>query len=185
MNYGFITRVCHIEAYDKATVNLANCGCATLFRKSMIDKIGGFDPNLWTDWEDHDLGYRVNIAGFKCVYTPLTKVLHLGGGIYLGLNDEREIRIIRNQLLTYVKNYEHRSLIPRLPLALAIIFMRKLIHGKQSQFFLGLANFFRMFSIVIQERKKVQKLRVVSDERIFSSCRVPEKQSLLKSLRIL
>jgi GT2 family glycosyltransferase len=30
-------------------------------------------------WEDHDLGYRVNLAGYRSVYTPETTVLHLEG----------------------------------------------------------------------------------------------------------
>lgn len=185
MNFGFIVRACDTRTYDKFTVNLANCGCATLFRKSLINKIGGFDPFLCTDWEDHDLGYRINIAGFKCVYTPLTTVLHLGGGNYLGLSDEREIRITRNKLFTYVKNYQARTLFLRLPIVLAMILLGKAKHRKQAQFFKAFVHFFKMYSIVNYERKRVQNTRVVSDKQIFLLCRIPEKQSLLRSLRLV
>jgi len=184
MNYGFIVRASDIRTYDKFTVNLANCGCATLFRKSILDKIGGFDPTFWTDWEDHDLGYRINIAGFKCVYTPLITVLHLGGGNYLGLSDERETRIIRNKLFTYAKNYQTKTLFPRFPLLLAMIFLGKAKHGKIIQFLKGLTHFFKMSSIIRYERKQIQRARVISDKQLFSSCRIPEPQSIWKSLKL-
>ena len=185
MNYGFIVRALDSRIYDKFTVDLANCGCATLFRKSVIDDIGGFDPNLWTDWEDHDFGFRINIAGFKCVYTPLTTVLHLGGGNYLGLSDERETRIVRNKLFTYAKNYQARTLFARFPLVLVILFLGKIKHGKGLQFLRGLLRFFKLAKPIIRERKQVQKTRVISDDHIFSSCRVLEPQSFWKSMKLL
>jgi len=88
MSYGFIIHALQKQTYDKIIVNLANCGCAVLYRKFVIDKMGGFDPFFWADWEDHDLGYRINLAGFKSVYTPETTVLHLSGGLSLGLSEE-------------------------------------------------------------------------------------------------
>ena len=184
MNYGFIVRARDTQTYSKFTQNLANCGCATLFRKSVIDKIGGFDPYLWTDWEDHDLGYRINLSGSKCVYTPLTTVVHLGGGNYLGLSDEREKRIIRNKLFTYAKNYQAKTLLPRFPLVLTMMFLGKAKNGKGIQFLKGIARFFKMSSIITYERKQMAKIRVVPDEQLFFSCRIPEPQSLWESLKL-
>jgi GT2 family glycosyltransferase len=185
MNYGFIVRALDNRIYDKFVVNLANCGCATLFRKSVIGEIGGFDPNLWTDWEDHDFGFRMNIAGFKCVYTPSTTVLHLGGGNYFGLSDERETRIVRNKLFTYVKNYQTRTLFVRFPLVLITVFLVKIKYRKGFQFFRGVFRLFEMIKQIMCERKKVQRARIVSDNQIFSSCRIPEQQSFWKSLKIV
>jgi GT2 family glycosyltransferase len=184
MNYGFIVRASDTRTYNRFSVNLANCGCATLFRKSILDEVSGFDPVFWTDWEDHDLGYRINIAGFKCVYSPSTTVLHLGGGNYLGLSDERETRIIRNKLFTFVKNYQTKTLFPRFPLLLAMMFLGKTKHGKTTQFLEGLARFFKMSGIIRCQRKQIQKARVVSDEQLFSLCRIPERQSIWKSLKL-
>lgn len=185
MNYGFIVHARKAQTYSKSNRNLANCGCATLFRKSLIDRIGGFDPYLWTDWEDHDLGYRINLAGFKCVYTPSTTVLHLGGGNYLGLSDEREARIIRNKLYTYAKNYQAKTLIPRFPVVLAMVVLGKAKHGKGMQFIRGVGRFFKMSGVVIYEREQIQKLRVASDKQLFSNCKIPESQSFWQSLKQL
>jgi GT2 family glycosyltransferase len=184
MSYGFIVHALSKQTYDRYTVSLANCGCATLFRKSVIDRIGGFDPYFWADWEDHDLGYRMNIAGFKCVYAPETTVLHLGGGIYLGMSEEREIRIFRNKLLTYAKNYQTKNLFLRFPLILMIELLLKLKRGKGRYFLKGISQFFKLLKPIINERKQIQKSRVVSEDSIFLSCRIPEQMSFWKSLKL-
>jgi GT2 family glycosyltransferase len=58
------------------SVNLSNSGCAVLFRKDVIDAVGGFDEDFWSNWEDWDIGYRVNLAGFECVCIPDPLVFH-------------------------------------------------------------------------------------------------------------
>ena len=77
-------------------------------------KIGGFDEDFWSDWEDYDLGYRINLAGFKSVYIPQTLCLHVGGGSF-GYTPNRMARMYRNMLFTYFKNYESRNLVVRFP----------------------------------------------------------------------
>ncbi len=187
MNYGFITHAVNRQTYEKTTVNLANCGCAALFRKALLDRIGGFDAYLWTDWEDHDLGYRINIAGYKCIYTPKTTVLHLGGGNYLGMSEERKIRIFRNKLLCYYRNYQTRNLLTKFPIIiLKTLTMEILYFGKKGKIaaaFKGLIGFFKMLEPMAKERGQTQSTRVTSDAAIFKACRIPERQSLWKTLR--
>lgn len=183
MSFGFIVHALDKQTYDRFTVNLANCGCASLFRKATLDKMGGFDPYLWTDWEDHDLGYRINSAGFKCVYTPKTTVLHLGGGSYLGMSEQREIRIVRNKLFTYVKNYETANMLTRFPLVLIMEMLLKTKNRQGGLFLKGMIQFFSNIAPIIGERKQIQKHRLTSDTQIFISCRVPEQMSFWKSLK--
>jgi len=189
MNYGFIVHALQRKTYEKFTVNLANCGCASLYRKSVIDKIGGFDPFFWADWEDHDLGYRLNLAGFKSVYTSETTVLHLGGGLSLGLSEERNIRIFRNRLLTYLKNYEAKNLLLRFPLIFLLSFAKQvlLVHknGKISSILKGLIEFLKATKIIIDKRKRVQRIRIISDSQIFNMCSIPEQQSFWDTLKLL
>jgi hypothetical protein len=112
---GFIVGAKSYKTYDRFVRNLANCGCASLYRKSILDKIGMYDPHFWSDWEDHDLGYRINLSGFMSVYTPKTIVFHVGGGSHKVFehSKERYTRIIRNKLFTYFKNYETKNLVYR------------------------------------------------------------------------
>jgi GT2 family glycosyltransferase len=189
MSYGFITHVQKPETYDKATVNLANCGCAVLFRKSALEEVGGFDPYLWTDWEDHDLGFRLNSAGYKCVYTPKTTVLHLGGGNYLGISRERRTRIIRNRMLCYYKNYQTKSLIGRFPVLVLKILSAESLYsfrkGEMPPLIAGFRGFLKLIGPISMERKKIRLLRKVEDKIIFQSCIIPEQQHLWRTLRRL
>jgi len=189
MAYGFIVHALQKQTYDRCTVNLANCGCAVLYRKSVINKIGGFDALFWADWEDHDLGYRINLAGFKSVYTPKTTVLHLGGGLTLGLSKERKVRIFRNRLLIYLKNYETKNLFSRFPLIFFIAILKEifLIIKKKEKFPLtkGLIEFFKAVKPMLIERRIIQGIRVIPDEHIFKNTKTPEKLSILEAIKLL
>lgn len=120
---GFIHRFTSTNTVQTFGRNLANCACVALYRRSLIEKLGGFDPYFWANWEDHDLGYRINLAGFKSVLTPSTSIIHIGAATHRGLPPERTAKVVRNMLFCYFKNYETKNLVtlfPRLVLILAI-----------------------------------------------------------------
>lgn len=54
-------------------------GCFMFCRKSVIDKIGGFDEDYFMYGEDIDLSYKIKLAGYKNVYFPDTTVIHYKG----------------------------------------------------------------------------------------------------------
>ncbi len=52
-------------------------GGSAIFRKSMWDKLGGFDENFSPFyWEDVDLSYRARKSGWEVLFSPSIKVLH-------------------------------------------------------------------------------------------------------------
>ena len=55
------------------------CGGAALYRKSILDEIGGFDENFFAYFEDVDLSWRANNAGYKNVLCPTAKCYHICG----------------------------------------------------------------------------------------------------------
>ena len=170
--------------------NLSNSGCAVLFRKSVLDKIGYYDEDFWSDWEDWDLGYRLCLAGFKsvCISAPL--VYHISGGS-AGFSPNRYVKIYRNTLFMYFKNYETRNLVTRFPLFLFIMlpmyhigwFLHRVItnspkfrkdQGLQYFFSLGKAilEFLFYLGTFCEKRYSVQKLRKISDKELFSRTRL-------------
>lgn len=50
-----------------------------LIKKSVFDKIGGFDENIFLCEEDKDLCLRMREAGYKIMYEPLSVVYHHHG----------------------------------------------------------------------------------------------------------
>lgn len=78
-------------------------GCAALYRKSMLDEIGGFDEDFFAYGDDAELGLRARIAGWRCVYTPLAVAWHHRGNT-LGLGSVRRLKLIeRNRVLLAAK----------------------------------------------------------------------------------
>ncbi len=78
-------------------------GCAALYRKRMLDEIGGFDEDFFAYADDAELGLRARIAGWKCVYVPRAVVRHHRGST-LGLQSARRLVLIeRNRVLLAAK----------------------------------------------------------------------------------
>ena len=89
--------------YDREEEVLWPDGCAAMYRKSMLDQIGGFDEDFFAYGDDAELGLRARIAGWRCVYTPAAVVRHHRGAT-MGKGSARRLQLIeRNRVLLAVK----------------------------------------------------------------------------------
>ncbi len=89
--------------FDRVEEVLWPDGCAAMYRKSMLDQIGGFDEDFFAYGDDAELGLRARLAGWTCLYTPHAIVRHHRGST-LGIGSVRRLRLIeRNRLLLAVK----------------------------------------------------------------------------------
>lgn len=61
---------------NKAREYSAVTGACLLTRKSIFQKLGGFDPAFWNGYEDVDYCYKIRAAGFKIVYQPKSVAIH-------------------------------------------------------------------------------------------------------------
>jgi len=89
--------------YDREEEVLWPDGCAAMYRKSMLDQIGGFDEDFFAYGDDAELGLRARIAGWRCIYTPEAVVRHHRGAT-MGKGSGRRLELIeRNRVLLAVK----------------------------------------------------------------------------------
>jgi len=89
--------------YDRVEEVLWPDGCAAMYRRSMLDQIGGFDEDFFAYADDAELGLRARIAGWKCLYMPAAVVRHRRGET-LGLRSLRRVALIeRNRVLLAAK----------------------------------------------------------------------------------
>jgi GT2 family glycosyltransferase len=78
-------------------------GCAAMYRRAMLNEIGGFDEDFFAYADDAELGLRARQAGWECLYTPHARVRHHRGST-LGLGSARRLTLIeRNRVLLVVK----------------------------------------------------------------------------------
>ena len=89
--------------YDRVEEVLWPDGCAAMYRREMLDQIGGFDEDFFAYADDAELGLRARIAGWKCIYIPQA-VVHHHRGVTLGVRSSRRLELIeRNRVLLAAK----------------------------------------------------------------------------------
>ncbi len=52
------------------------CAAAALYRRSLLNRIDGFDEDFFLIYEDADLSFRARLAGGRCLYVPGALVYH-------------------------------------------------------------------------------------------------------------
>ncbi len=89
--------------FDREEEVLWPDGSAAMYRKTMLDQIGGFDEDFFAYGDDAELGLRARIAGWRCIYTPLAVVRHHRGST-LGKGSAQRLQLIeRNRVLLALK----------------------------------------------------------------------------------
>ena len=89
--------------FDRTEEVLWPDGCAAMYRRAMLEDVGGFDEDFFAYADDAELGLRARWAGWRCWYTPDAVVRHHRGAT-LGLGSARRLTLIeRNRVLLAVK----------------------------------------------------------------------------------
>ena len=55
---------------DKKEFIFGACAGAALYKKKLFEKVGFFDEDFFAYYEDVDLSFRAQLAGFQCLYVP-------------------------------------------------------------------------------------------------------------------
>lgn len=89
--------------FDREEETLWPDGCAAMYRKEMLDEIGGFDEDFFAYGDDAELGLRARIAGWKCIYAPGAVVRHHRSSTMGKGSASRLALIERNRVLLAAK----------------------------------------------------------------------------------
>jgi GT2 family glycosyltransferase len=107
---GCAWRVRHAEPDDPSQIEPKPIAIAPatacLFRRSLLEKLNGFDESFGSYLEDIDLGLRALEHGFAGIYVPRARAFHHGSAT-LGRWNPRVVRLIsRNQLRLIAKHFD-------------------------------------------------------------------------------
>jgi O-antigen biosynthesis protein len=81
-------------------------GASILIRQSLWKEIGGFDDHFAPAYyEDVDLCFEARKRGFKTVYQPRSKVVHLEGGSYGTSDDSKKSKVINANRIKFVEKW--------------------------------------------------------------------------------
>ena len=104
------------EDFPIAEEVLLPSGSAALYRRAMLEDIGGFDEHFFLYCEDTDLGLRARWAGWKCLYAPAAAVEHHYSHSAGRSSPLKAYYVERNRLFVAAKNFPVRMLVA-VPLA--------------------------------------------------------------------
>lgn len=91
--------------YDSAGEVLFPSACAALYRKKLLEEVGGFDADFFAYCEDTDLGLRARLAGWKAASVPRAVVYHYYSGTGGRYTPFKACLVERNRLWVAIKNF--------------------------------------------------------------------------------
>jgi len=91
-------------------------GADMMVKKSIIDIVGGFDPDFFLYYEETELQYRISKLGYKIMNVPQSKIIHLEGASIT--NNEQKINLILNSYKLYLSKIYKFTLIQKLTIFL-------------------------------------------------------------------
>lgn len=161
-------------------------GCSMLFKKSLFEKVGGFDEKYFLYKDDLDLCWRMKMLGLKVV-TDLESIIYHKSGVTAGgqiiLDQKGKYHTSakkryfgeRNTLRTLLKNYSLFSLLKVLPFYFLIVLGEMVVFAIMGRFDVAKSYFRAMwwniqnFSDTLNLRRKIQSIRTFSDSEIMKS----------------
>lgn len=108
-------------------------GSAMFVRTDVYKQLGGFDERFFMFYEDVDLGWRLNLRGWRVRYEPRSLTYHRHHASMSkvdGTDNARELFLLeRNALAALYKNVSDTTLAKALPAALALAVRRATARG--------------------------------------------------------
>lgn len=160
-----------ITAYDAQTQIFGASGGASLYRVSMLREIGLFDEDFFAYYEDVDLSFRAQLAGWKVAYVPESLVYHemsVTGRRFKGFFT---LQTVKNLPLIIIKDVPTSLLpriLPRFILAHALFISRALLRGHIRYALQALALDLKLLPRKLRERRRIQRTSKVSSDYIWS-----------------
>jgi GT2 family glycosyltransferase len=155
--------------YDDQTDIFAASGGASLYRTSMMKQIGLFDIDFFAYFEDVDLSFRAQLAGWKVKYVPSAIAYHRLGATSKKLGYFNNYHSIKNFWFVYIKNMPLSLFFKYLPLAIYAylrIFVSRMLRGGRIAFFKAFIVSIYLTPKMIIKRWGIQKDKTVTSENI-------------------
>ena len=78
--------------------------CVALYRRAMLDAIGGFDASFFAFGEDADVAWRARMAGWSALYVPAGVAYHHGSATAGEASPAKYFLVGRNRMRLLAKN---------------------------------------------------------------------------------
>lgn len=147
-------------------------GGASLYKMALFNDIGLFDDRFFLYYEDLDVSFRAQLAGWKVYYNPLAIAYHKQGASTSKIPGLQVYSHFKNTPLLFAKDIPISLVLPigvRFTFAYIMMFGNALINGNCKPAVKGwMMSVYLFWFHAIPARRKIQRKRKVSDEYIRS-----------------
>lgn len=180
----FLTRIGFLEhwgfmkkdgpQFNKEREIFSAKGACMLIKKSLVDEIGLFDGDFFSYFEESDFCWRVWLKGLRVLFVPSTSIFHK-----VGFSSKRQNQIfvnfhsLKNMMATFIKNLELINLFTIggtylfLIIGLSFFYFFKLRINQALMIYKAIGWNIINLPGILSKRRRVQKMRVLSDQQIF------------------
>ncbi|QDU64082.1 Poly-beta-1,6-N-acetyl-D-glucosamine synthase [Planctomycetes bacterium Pan216] len=153
------------ELYQRREEVFSASGCAAFYRRDVLRRIGGFPSHFGAYLDDIDVGHRLRLAGYRCLFEPESHVYHWVSLSY-GRNRRRVLRqTSRNSEHVFWTNLPRKELLARCAPHLAFLVIQlayKSVRGELGPWLAGKCEAMRDLPTIVRRRQKVQQLRMLA-----------------------
>jgi GT2 family glycosyltransferase len=159
------------NSYDKPEFVFGASGGASIYRTKMLKDIGLFDEAFFAYYEDVDISFRAQLAGWKIAYTPEAVAYHAIGATSSKISGFTTVQTMKNLPLLFWKNVPLQlapKMFPRFLIAHSSIFFSSFFKGRGLAAIKGTLLSIKNIPHMLSVRRKIQKNRKVSSDYIWS-----------------
>ena len=152
------------NAPDQSGEIFGATGGGALYRTAMFSDIGLFDEDFFMYYEDVDLSFRAQLAGWKVRYTPKAIAYHKVGASSQKVPGLAVFNTFKNLPLVLIKNVPGRlfwTIGARFFLAYWLIFASAIRHGNSWPAFRGI-----FASLIRQPHAWVHRVKIQRDRKV-------------------
>jgi len=179
-------------SWDEEKDVLFGTGAAMFIRADLFEQLGGFDDDYFMFYDDVDLGWRLNLLGYRFRFQPKSLAYHKHHASMNKFGNFREEYLLeRNALYTLYKNLDEESLQTVFAGAVLLAVRRAVARGRLDSTSLDLRNpgddavrdlpvdkstmagifaidrFVELLPEMTAKREKIQETRVRSDRQLL------------------
>ncbi|HUI90816.1 MAG TPA: glycosyltransferase family 2 protein [Chitinivibrionales bacterium] len=79
--------------------------CCCLYKREMLADIGPYDEDFFMYCNDTDIGFRQQLAGWKCVFTPQARAYHIHSKAAGSYSPFKAFYVERNRICVVLKSF--------------------------------------------------------------------------------
>lgn len=176
------------DKYDTETEVFAASGGASLYRSAMFKEIGLFDEDFFAYYEDVDISFRAQLAGWKVRYQPEALAYHQIGATSGKLKGFTTYQTMKNLPMLAIKNVPLRYVLSvgwRFKLAYGAFFLSAIGRGQGWPALKGFTMSILLMPKKLLQRWGIQRVKKVPSRYIWDIMThdLPPNAHKLRALR--